>query len=444
MNGPMAWDMECFVTPQTMNAVLSDRLFEIKKRHADAFSWLDGQQAAMVDQVIAWSKINSGSGNLDGLRRMGETLEDAFAKTGADCTLLPLSPVRMISLKGEDQSLELGPCRLFSIRPQAPRRILLTGHIDTVFAADHPFQTPRWLDDQTLNGPGVADMKGGLIVMLHALLAVERSGAWEDFDFSDFGWDVLISADEEIGSLGSAAYLAERAAFARIGLTYEPALADGTLAGARKGSGNFSFVVRGRAAHAGREFALGRNAVVMMAELITQLDALNGQRSGVTINPAVIAGGAAPNIVPDSAVLRFNVRVESDADAQWVREGLMAISKDIGAREGFQVSLHGDFNRPPKPIGPRNQALFDIVSACGEAMDIGISYRATGGCCEGNNLAAANLPNVDTLGVRGGDIHSADEYVLVESFAERARLSALIIFGFAHGAFDDLLIGEGA
>lgn len=349
MNGPMAWDMECFVTPQTMNAVLSDRLFEIKKRHADAFSWLDGQQAAMVDQVIAWSKINSGSGNLDGLRRMGETLEDAFAKTGADCTLLPLSPVRMISLKGEDQSLELGPCRLFSIRPQAPRRILLTGHIDTVFAADHPFQTPRWLDDQTLNGPGVADMKGGLIVMLHALLAVERSGAWEDFDFSDFGWDVLISADEEIGSLGSAAYLAERAAFARIGLTYEPALADGTLAGARKGSGNFSFVVRGRAAHAGREFALGRNAVVMMAELITQLDALNGQRSGVTINPAVIAGGAAPNIVPDSAVLRFNVRVESDADAQWVREGSWRSARISVPGKGFRSAFMAISTVRPSP-----------------------------------------------------------------------------------------------
>ena len=139
--------------------------------------------------------------------------------------------------------------------------------MDTVFGEDHAFQKTRWLEDGVLNGPGVADMKGGLSVMLAALKAVEKSNSAERI-----GYEVVINSDEEVGSPASATLLAQAAAGKRAALTYEPAaLPDGTLAGARPGSGNFSFVVRGRSAHAGRNPEDGRNAIVAASELALRL-----------------------------------------------------------------------------------------------------------------------------------------------------------------------------
>ncbi len=396
----------------------------------DTLDWLDGCAPAMIDLVRDWSAINSGSDNRDGLAEMGARIDAAFAPLGAELSHIPLDPAPHVLDSGDVADRPLGRVHRFVRRPDAPRRVLLTGHIDTVFSVDHPFQQPRLLDDNTLNGPGVADMKGGLIVMLHALLALERSPQADKL-----GWEVLISPDEEIGSPGSAAILADRAPQADIGLTYEPALADGTLAGARKGSGNFALVVSGRSAHAGREFDKGRNAIVAAAGLVRGLDALNGQRDGVTVNVAVIHGGVAPNIVPDRTMLRVNARAPTAADARWVESALQRVAEQAAAGDGIEVAVHGGFNRPPKPLSADNERLFEAVAACGAALGLDIAWRATGGCCEGNNLAAAGLPNVDTLGVRGGNIHSPEEYCLLDSFAERARLSALIMLAFA----DDLI-----
>ena len=403
-------------------------------RYERALDILTERQDEMVATVQDWSAVNSGTGNLDGLAAMDRRVVDAFGRLNADLTPIELPDGQAVGADGALQPVRHGRMLRFSKRPDAPRRVLLTGHTDTVFPADHPFQTTRWLDDTTLNGPGVADMKGGIIVMLHALDALERSGL-----AAGLGWEVLLSPDEETGSLGSGPVLAERARTAHIGMTYEPALSDGTLAGARKGSGNFTVVVRGRAAHAGREFDHGRNAVAALARFIAGLDALNGQRPGVTFNAARITGGTAPNIVPDLALCRFNIRVGTAEDQRWAADQIAALVAEADGGDGLTAELHGQFNRPPKPLTPANQALFEAVEMCGRALDIPVAFKATGGCCEGNNLAAAGLPNVDTLGVRGGAIHSADEFVLVDSFVERARLSTLMLMALADGALDDLL-----
>lgn len=414
-----------------MTAAAPKTLDDLVHQMTPALDWIDSQQEAMVEQVQAWSRINSGSHNLTGLKAMGEEIDTAFAELGGSRSLIEAEPGVRVADDGTVGPLDYGPMHRFTKRPDVTRRILFTGHLDTVFPIDHPFQEPRWLDDNTLNGPGVADMKGGLIVMLTALKAVEETPLAKGF-----GWDILVSSDEEIGSIGSGPILARLAQQAQIGMTYEPALADGTLAGARKGSGNFTFVVRGRAAHAGREFDAGRNAVMAISEIIGRLWALNGARKGLTVNPAKISGGVAPNIVPDAAVCRFNVRLEDPADGEWFRAQLEAIRKDWNGRDGFSCELYGEINRPPKPLSKANEALFEFVRACGKAVDLDIAWKPTGGCCEGNNLAAAGLPNVDTLGVRGGLIHSSDEFILVDSFSERAKLSALIMAGFSAGLFD--------
>jgi len=413
-----------------------DRLPE-KEACQAALDALDARQQQMVDTVITWSKVNSGSRNLAGLDAMEAIVLDAFAPLGAEVELIQLPDGEIVSAAGEVEVVKNGRAiRLFK-RPEANRRVLFTGHTDTVFAVDHAFQQPVWLDDNTLNGPGVADMKGGIIVMLNALQAFEETPLADKI-----GWEVLLSPDEETGSLGSAPLLADRARAADIGLTYEPALADGTLAGARKGSGNYALVVRGKAAHAGREFFEGRNAVVKLSAIIGELSALTGGRPELTVNPAVISGGVAPNVVPDMALCRFNVRLKEPEDAAWFEARVDEIVARHSEDDGFSVMLHGGINRPPKALSDANLLLMDAIRSCGAAMGVGIDYVPTGGCCEGNNLAAAGLPNVDTLGVRGGLIHSDKEFVCVDSFAERAKLSTLILLAFASGQLDDVLAAK--
>ena len=229
--------------------------------------------------------------------------------------------------------------------------------------------------------------------------------------------------------------LAEFGRLGHVGMTYEPAMSDGALAAERKGSGNFHVRLTGRAAHAGRDFAAGRNAIAAAARLAAKLDALNGEREGVTLNVARIDGGAPLNMVPDNAVLRFNVRFPNEAACRWME---FAIEEALKAerRDGISVDLHGGVTRAAKPFNGAQTQLFDAVKTAGALIGQDIAWKPSGGVCEGNNLFAAGLPNVDTLGVRGGDIHSEKEFAWPQSFAERAQLSALILCKLATGEID--------
>lgn len=390
---------------------------------AAVLATLDGQRDALVARIEAWARINSGSRNLDGLAGMAAHLTDAFAPLGT-ATLRDPTPVTSIAADGREVPLAHGRNLHVVCRPQAPLQVLLTGHMDTVFAADHPFQTLRWLDADTLNGPGTADMKGGIAVMLAALTAFEAS------PFADrLGWEVVINGDEEVSSLGSAALLAEAARRCHLGLTYEPALPDGTLAGARRGSGNFSAAITGRAAHAGREPEKGRNALIAAADLALRLKALTAD--DLSVNPAKIDGGGPNNIVPDNCVLRWNMRPATPAAQARAQAAIDALIAEIATAHEVAIHLHGSFARPPKPMDAHQQRLFDLVRDCGAALGLAIGWRDTGGVCDGNNLAATGLSVVDTLGPRGGAIHSSDEFLCCDSLEERARLSALLLMRVA-------------
>lgn len=384
--------------------------------------------AAMLAQVQAWSAINTGTANLAGLAEQADVLAEAFAALPGTVELVDPAPVTAIAADGSAFDKPHGRHLVVRVRPHANRRILLTGHMDTVFPADHPFQQQRWLDGETLNGPGVADMKGGIAVMLHALLAFEESGA-----ASSLGYDVLINSDEETGSLASAALIAELAAGKLAALTYEPAaLPDGTLAHERGGTGNYSVVITGRSAHAGRNPEEGRNAIVAAADLILRLKAL--ESAAITINPAKLEGGAANNVVPDHAVLRFNVRPRSSEAAERFERELEGLIGGVEREHEVHCHRHGGVTRPPKPVDARAQALFDLVRQCGAELGQSIRWQSTGGVCDGNNIAACGVPVVDTMGVRGGAIHSPQEYLIVPSLAERAALSARVIERLAEGA----------
>ncbi|USA38615.1 hydrolase [Pelagerythrobacter marinus] len=382
---------------------------------------------AMLAQVQAWSAINTGTANLDGLARQADALAEAFAELPGEIELVDPAPVTAIDAAGAEVERAFGRHLVLRVRPQAPRRLLLTGHMDTVFPADHPFQDQRWLDEETLNGPGLADMKGGIAVILHALTAFERTAAAEQV-----GYDVLINSDEETGSLASAPLIEQLARGKYAALTYEPsALPDGTLAHARGGSGNYSLTVGGRSAHAGRNPQDGRNAIVAAAALVLGLKRL--QAEDCPVNPARIDGGSANNVVPDHAIVRFNIRPRSPDAAERFESGLVALVGEVQQAHEVAVSRHGGITRPPKPVDRRAQKLFDLVRDCGAALGQDIAWQSTGGVCDGNNIAATGVPVVDTMGVRGGAIHSPDEFLIVPSLAERAALSALVLHRLATG-----------
>ncbi len=400
---------------------------------------LRSRQTAMAASVVDWAHVNSGSRNLAGLETMRGLIEARLAPL-ADCieTKAP-DPVMTLSDAGEQIPVPHGANLRARKRIGANRRMILTGHMDTVFPSDHAFQTCRNLDANTLNGPGTADMKGGLLVMIEALTALEEAGA-----IDGLGWDVVVNADEEVSSLGSAALLRETARQCQIGMTFEPSVTpEGALASARRGSGNFIASIAGRSAHAGRAPEDGRNAVIAAADLALRLDALKRDIPGLLVNVARISGGGANNIVPDHAALSWNMR-PLDAEAQHrAQHGIAAAIAAVEAAHEVTIAISGHFARPPKPFDAPHQALFGLVRDTGADLGLQIDWQPSGGVCDGNNIAAENVVVVDTMGVRGGAIHTPQEYLLIDSLSERAALAAITILRIAEGRLDAALLQKG-
>ena len=223
--------------------------------------WLDEQQDCMKSDLVALANQNSGSDNLPGLLSVAQWLEDWFWPDPANVSFqrVAIPPRKLVNARGVVEQLEAGPILRWDFQPKAKRRVLLMIHYDTVFGVDHVFQACRDIEEDKLGGPGVADAKGGIVVIRNALQALHQNG-WQP----DIGWTVILNPDEEVGSLSSTGYMAQVANAFDFGLLFEPSLPSGELVSNRKGSGNFDFVVRGRAAHAGRHFEDGRNAVALL------------------------------------------------------------------------------------------------------------------------------------------------------------------------------------
>lgn len=397
----------------------------------DSMQYLEQNQQAMLDLTIKLAAINSGSFNLDGIKKMAEIMQKEMSALDCEYTSMPVAPYQLINQHGETVEYPLGNVLRFWTRPNAKYKVLILGHLDTVYSADHKFQAIDKVGGDILHGPGVADMKGGLVVLLWALKAFEQLPQSQNL-----GWEVLLNADEEIGSPGSAEIIAYRAAHNQVGFVFEPAMDEhGTLAGARKGSSTFTLVMRGRAAHSGRSFSEGRNAICKMAEVVTKLNALNGLREDVTINVGFMHGGEAVNVVPDCCVCKLNIRVPTQADVEWVLEQLNKIVKEQNTSPDYKLELHGGFHRQPKAMDANTTHLYEIVQKVGADIGQKIIWQTSGGSSDGNNLSAAGLPNVDTLGVRGGKIHSGQEFMLIQSLVERAKLFTNLLVYLSENGF---------
>ena len=395
-----------------------------------ALDHLATRQDAMLARTIGWSKHNTGSYNTDGLLRFAAQLYEAFEETEADVELHVTDPIDSVKASGEVVGFQSGPVLRAVARPDASNQVIFTGHYDTVFP-DGTFTEVTDLGGGKWNGPGLTDMKGGICVMLEAIKAFEAGPLKEAL-----GYKVILTPDEEIGNHASNAAIMEAARDAHIGLTFEPCMEDGSFSGARKGSAVWDIIFKGRSAHAGREPEKGRSALMAASEFAMKIEALTDVRVGTTFNIGSIDGGDAVNVVPALCVVRLGARAPDGPSADWAQDEVDRILAEVLKRNGITAHTHGGFYRPPKPRNAAQEKLFGDVAETAKALGITLNFVDTGGVCEGNNVFAAGTPNIDTLGVRGGRIHSAEEFLIAESLSERAGLAALILHRIADGRID--------
>lgn len=388
-----------------------------------AAEWLKQQYPTMLEQLVALAEMNSHSENVRGLLQVAETLRKMFEPLDVPCRVQELLPRQIVSDSGDISEKLTGPALVWHQRAQQAKRVLLAIHYDTVYPVDHPFQKCDWLDDHRLRGPGVADAKGGIIVMLWALLAAEK------FELlPKLGWSVVLNPDEEIGSPCSWSLWRTIASAYRYGLLMEPSLPDGALVNQRKGSGTFTIVMRGRAAHSGRNFREGRNAIAKLAEMALEMHRWNDIDPGVIVNVGKFVGGQAANVVPDVATLRINIRIDDFSQQELILSRLNRLVETYNSHEGFCCSLTGCFHAPPKQVCPKTEWLMRQIEVASAQQGIKVRFAATGGASDGNKLAAVGLPNIDTLGPRGDRLHSPEEWVDTKSLVENSeRLLRLLV-----------------
>jgi len=303
--------------------------------------------------------------------------------------------------------------------------LLLLGHLDTVFDPGTAAQRPFTVQGGRAHGPGVADMKGGLVLMLGVIEALKA------YDLLDAAhWLIVHNSDEEIGSNSSKPTIEALARQADAAFVFEPGRPDGSIVTARKGGQAYVLEVRGKAAHAGVNPQAGASAVETLCRKVIQLHQLTDHEAGLTVNVGVIQGGSRSNVVADHARAEVDVRTPTPGLAQKAKDAIYKICEQPEVPgTTTQVTLRGE--RPPLVPTTRSQAMLSFFEETARELGFPLKWAATGGGSDGNITAACGVPTLDGLGPVGGGYHSADEYLEVDSLAQRAALSALAFYRIA-------------
>lgn len=381
----------------------------------------------MLNLLQEWAEINSHSDNISGLVKMMSALKPHFSKLGGQMIEVDLSRRSMVDTTGQIVDIPHGKALSIIKRSEAPIKVFFGGHMDTVYPSSHSFQKTERLSENKLRGPGVADMKGGLIVMLKALEAFEQHPL-----STSIGWEILINPDEEVGSIGSESLLIESSKRNSIGLIFEPSFPDGAIVSSRKGSTSLTIISHGKAAHAGRDYDKGRNAITALAHFVIQADLLNNKEKGITVNIGQISGGGPVNVVPDIAICRLNIRTVNTEDFIHIQSELQKLLENTRS-DGIHLTLHIQHSRPPKLFDEKNKKLFELINQCAIQEGVELCLKPSGGACDGNILSAIGLPVIDSLGVIGGNIHTDEEYMQIDSLTARARIICLFLLKLAQG-----------
>jgi glutamate carboxypeptidase len=389
---------------------------------------------ALLDDLRLFVEIPTGTGYTPGLDETRGLLLERCRALGASEELVPGDPrPAWLDYRVDRRSASASPpptliCRRLDTGSARGRGVLIAGHLDTVHDPSGAFRHLAIApDEQTATGPGCVDMKGGLVIAVHALEALEEAGF-------PARWSFLMNSDEETGSFHSERAI--RAESTRVGasgeacyaagLALEPAMSKGELAIARGGSGQFMLEAFGRSAHVGRDFAAGRSAVVALANAVLAASGLSDPARGLSVNIGPLRCDSPPNVVPDHAEAWGNVRFPAPELAEHLQRGLEALGSAPGS-DLPRVEVHAVFNRPAKPCTPQTEALAQQARAVAEALGQRLPFAASGGVCDGNTMQAAGLPTIDTLGVRGGGLHTPQEWIELPSLVERCQLLAVLI-----------------
>ncbi len=383
------------------------------KLNAQEAQSLANQVAESLKPILAEMVcVNSGSTNPEGSGEILDMLQPLYSEMGFECS--------EYSVKHPELQVDF-PHRLWSRKgAQAQSSVLHVGHVDTVFPINHPFQTLSQSDERWI-GPGVADMKGGLMVMVGAHQVLLRAGLLDQFDSA-----VFVNSDEEIQSLTSKALIEDAARNRDAVLVYEPGRAGNGVVRGRKGIARFTITIKGQSAHAGNHHESGRSAIVSAASVIQALEALTDYERGVTLNVGTISGGTTRNTVPDRCTLEIDARFQSLSDGPWLEAEVENQVKGALLQD-TQAEISGGVGRPAWQALPMETPLLCALSDAANELKQEIPTLSVGGGSDGNFTAAMGIPTIDGLGTVGGGYHTPDEWMHPQSLAERIALVAMTL-----------------
>jgi glutamate carboxypeptidase len=304
---------------------------------------------------------------------------------------------------------------------RSAERVLLLGHTDTVWPAGEIRKRPFAINSGRAVGPGVFDMKVGIVLIWLAIQALRHVQGSLPKNLT-----VLLVSDEEIGSVSSRPVIESEASGCRAVLVLEPSLPGGTLKTARKGNGVFTIKAIGRAAHAGIDPGSGVNAIEEISRQVVKLQGLSDPIRGTTVTVGTIRGGTRPNVVPAEAAVEVDVRIASNEEAERITKIIKGMSPEL---PGARLEIRGSFNRPPMERTTETIRLFQIAQKVASNLGFTLQEGSTGGASDGNFTSALGIPTLDGLGAIGGGAHSIGEWVDIESMPQRAALVAGLIDG---------------
>lgn len=307
------------------------------------------------------------------------------------------------------------------VRPGTGAHVLLLAHYDTVWA-EGSWPTLWRVDGGRVFGPGVYDMKGGLLFVLWLLRYLDAG------NLNHPHLEVLLNPDEELGSPGSRNSIEDAARRADFVLVLEPTTGDGAIKLARKGSGEYVVKIKGRATHQGVEPENGANAVVEAAHQIIRLLEVADLSKGTTVGPNVVTGGSASNMVADSAEFLVDVRAWSRRETERIEAALHSLKPIL---EGVRIDVSGGWNRPPMEPSSAAFELYERITGIGKSLGLDLPWVRWGGSSDANLAAAVGTATVDGLGPMGAGAHQLNEHILVDAIPVRLSLFADLVVSLA-------------
>lgn len=414
---PLAANAQNEITP--LEVTLSDP----EKAMID---WVDQNQQAILDELKLHVEMNTGTGNIPGIDAYRDVLRNDLDELGFETETHPAPSVEILTCEGGEMAF--ADSLVGTLKGNSTRRVLMSGHMDTVFPKDDEFQELLIEDDGTLKGPGVGDMKGGIVVMLNALRAVKAQGLLDDANIT-----VVFNSDEEIGSLGSRDLILSLAEEHDIGLVFEPA-PPGKMTRSRKGLGQARLKITGREAHAGANHEEGVSANLELAHKIIEIEKLTDYDTGSTVNTGTMSGGEKRNTIPGCAEAYIDMRYLSSETGEQLKSGIEDIASET-------VVSNPDYPEFPtveswvvlhRPAKAENAEVDELIAlAMGLSTAVGgepiVETEVSGGGTDGSIAQSVGLPTIDDLGLNSTGIHSSREESSVDTLIARTKMAAIML-----------------